>query len=76
MEKAKKLYRSKKNRMLAGVCGGMAEYFNMDPTVMRIIWVVASLLLAAVGGVIAYVICALLIPEAPGATDVPEEPQN
>ena len=59
----KKLYRSKSNRMLVGVCGGVAEYFNIDPTVVRVIWAVASIF--AFAGVIAYVACAFVIPEKP-----------
>ena len=39
----KRLYRSKSNRMLVGVCSGVAEYFNIDPTVVRVIWAVTSL---------------------------------
>lgn len=57
----KKLYRSKSNRMLVGVCGGVAEYFNIDPTVIRVIWAVASVF--AFAGVVAYAVCAFVIPE-------------
>jgi len=57
----KKLYRSVKDRKLAGVCGGIAEYLNMDPTVVRILWAIISLF--AFVGVIAYIVCAFLIPE-------------
>ena len=59
----KKLYRSAKNKMLAGVCSGLAKYLNMDPTVIRVIWAVLSLF--AFVGVIAYIVCALIIPEEP-----------
>ena len=40
----KRLYKSKKNKMLAGVCGGIAEYFNLDPTLIRLGWIVFSAL--------------------------------
>ena len=63
----KKLYRSKSNRMLAGVCDGVAEYFNIDPTVVRVIWAVTSLF--AFVGVVAYAVCAFVIPEKPD-TDI------
>ena len=63
----KKLYRSKSNRMLAGVCAGVAEYFNIDPTVVRVIWAVTSL--SAFVGVVAYAVCAFVIPEKPD-TDI------
>ena len=59
----KKLYRSKTDKMLTGVCGGVAEYFNADPTIVRVIWAVASLF--AFAGVLAYVVCAFVIPEKP-----------
>jgi len=53
----KRLYRSRKNRMLAGVCGGVAEYFNIDPTVVRLITVFL------VGfNLLVYLLCALIIP--------------
>ena len=59
----KKLYRSNQDKMLAGVCGGIAEYFDIDPTVVRVIWAVLSLTGGA--GLIAYIICILLMPENP-----------
>ena len=56
----KKLYRSETNSMLAGVCGGIGEYFNIDPTLVRLGWVVFS----AVGaGVLAYIVAAIIIPK-------------
>jgi len=61
----KRLYRSKKDRMLYGVCGGIAEYFNIDPTLIRLLWVIFSLLGAVVTGILAYVICCIIIPENP-----------
>ena len=57
----KKLYKSKGNRYIAGVCGGIAEYFNVDPTVVRVLWVIFSLMGGS--GVLAYIAAALLIPE-------------
>jgi len=58
----KKLYRVREGKVLAGVCGGIARYFDLDPTVIRVIW---ALIAATGSGVIAYIICALIIPEAP-----------
>ena len=58
----KKLYRSKSDRQLAGVCGGVAAYLNIDPTVVRVIW---ALLSFSGAGILAYIICALIIPEKP-----------
>lgn len=58
---AKKLTRSRTNRKLAGVCGGIAEFFDVDVTVIRILWVLATFLGGS--GLLAYIICALLMPE-------------
>ena len=58
----KKLYRSKTERKLAGVCGGLAEYFNMDVSLMRLITVLVALFSI---GVLAYIVAALVIPEKP-----------
>jgi phage shock protein C len=57
----KRLYRSKKNRKIAGVCGGIAEYLDVDPTLIRLIWVLGTLLWGA--GIIAYLIAWIIIPE-------------
>ena len=61
--KGKKLYRSRENAMLAGVCGGIGEYFDIDPTIVRLAWVI----LGFYGGVglWAYVIAAVIIPQRP-----------
>ncbi len=58
----KKLYRSRTNKILCGVCGGLGEYLNMDPTVVRLIVVILGIVSI---GVIAYIIAALIIPEQP-----------
>ena len=58
----KKLYRNTKNKMIAGVCSGLAEYINVDPTIVRVVWALVSL---SSVGLIAYLICALIIPEKP-----------
>lgn len=63
----KKLYRSKTERRLAGVCGGIAVYFNIDPTIVRLIWAFVSLMSASVPGILIYVICALVVPDEPDA---------
>lgn len=59
----KKLYRVNQGRVIAGVCGGIAEYFNVDPTVVRLGWAVVSCFAGA--GIIAYIAAALIIPESP-----------
>ena len=61
---SKKLYRSTSNKQLAGVCAGLGKYLNVDPTVIRILWVIISLF-GFVPGLIAYIACVLIIPEEP-----------
>lgn len=61
MEK-KKLMRSKDSK-LAGVCGGLAEYFDIDPTLIRVAYAVLSIFSAAFPGVILYIILALIMPK-------------
>lgn len=67
----RKLYRSRSDRMIAGVCGGIAEYFEVDPTLIRLLAAVAAIV--SFGAVaIAYLIMAIVVPEAPeGAKAVP-----
>jgi phage shock protein PspC (stress-responsive transcriptional regulator) len=58
----KRLYRSKKDRMLGGVCAGLGEHFDIDPTVIRLIWAVITVL--SIGtGVLVYILAWILIPE-------------
>lgn len=57
----KKLYRSKKNKVIAGVCGGLGEYFNIDPVLIRLLWVLATLIYGA--GIFAYILAWIIIPE-------------
>lgn len=56
----KRLYRIEEGKMVAGVCGGIAEYFGLDPTLVRLAWILFS----AMGGsgVLAYIICAVVMP--------------
>ncbi|MBE6895706.1 MAG: PspC domain-containing protein [Ruminococcaceae bacterium] len=56
----KRLLKSSVNRKLCGVCGGVGEYFDIDPTLIRVIWVVAAL--CGTLGFWAYILCALIIP--------------
>ncbi|MBT4258262.1 PspC domain-containing protein [archaeon] len=59
--KQKRLYRSTKNRMIGGVCGGIAEYFNIDPTIIRLLTVIIALTYGT--GILAYLIAWIIIPE-------------
>ncbi len=58
----KKLTRSKMNRMICGVCGGIAEYLGIDPTLVRLLWALTTLVSCGVA-VIGYLVAALVIPE-------------
>jgi phage shock protein C len=65
----KKLYRSRKARMLAGICGGLGEYFNVDPTMMRLIYVLATIFLPFM--ILVYLVMWVIVPEEPeAASDV------
>lgn len=59
----KRLYKSDTNRTLAGVCGGIAEYFNIDPTLVRLAWIIFCF--AGGSGILAYIIAAIIIPNRP-----------
>lgn len=58
-----KLYRSRQDKMLAGVCAGIAEYFDIDPTLVRLGF--AIFVFAYGSGILAYILCAIIIPERP-----------
>jgi len=60
----KKLYLSDTNRKLGGVCGGMGEYFDIDPTVVRVVFILIALLSFGLG-VIAYILIWMIIPRKP-----------
>ena len=70
----KKLYRSRNDKKICGVCGGLAKYLNMDVTVVRLLTVLLTLFVG--GGLIAYIVAALVMPEEPENTveETPEEP--
>ena len=57
----KRLYKSREEKKLCGVCGGIAEYFELDPTIIRLAWVVFTLLGGS--GIIAYIIAAIVMPD-------------
>jgi phage shock protein C len=63
----KELKRSRTNRMIAGVCGGIGEYLDIDPNVIRLIWVVVTVFTVGVG-VLAYLLAWLIIPEETAPT--------
>lgn len=62
MNAPKRLYRSQRQKMIWGICGGIAEYLNLDPTVVRLMFVLAAIIWG--GGVLAYVVLYFVMPEA------------
>ena len=62
-DEVKKLYRSTDDQWLAGVCGGLAKYFNVDPTLVRVIFVVLALI--GLGGVLIYLVLWVIVPPEP-----------
>ena len=62
-DEVKKLYRSKDDRWLGGVCGGIAKYFNVDSTIIRVLFILFALVIG--GGILVYIILWIVIPEEP-----------
>jgi phage shock protein C len=58
----RRLARSRKHKMIAGVCGGLAEYFVLDPTLVRVAYVIVSILSVAFPGILAYIILMFVMP--------------
>lgn len=63
MENSKKLYRSRTDRKIGGVCGGLAQYFNIDATLVRLLFVLGIIFVG--GGLLAYLIMLIVVPEEP-----------
>jgi len=68
----KKLYRSTENKMIAGIFGGLGEIFNIDPTLLRLIFVFIGLLTAVIPLVLAYLVGWIIIPRGKGSSDAPK----
>ncbi len=58
----KKLYKSNDNKVFAGVCGGLGEYLDTDPVVIRLVWIIIGAITAFFPAILAYIIAALIIP--------------
>jgi phage shock protein C len=58
----RKLTRSRRHKIIAGVCGGLAEYFDLDPTVVRVAYVLISIISVAFPGILAYIILMFVMP--------------
>lgn len=64
----KRLYLSQTDKMLAGVCGGIAEYFDVDPTIIRLLWVLVTILTGG-AGILAYIVMMIITPHRPRSTE-------
>ncbi|HIY05016.1 MAG TPA: PspC domain-containing protein [Candidatus Anaerotignum merdipullorum] len=72
----KKLYRSKTDVKISGVCGGIAEYFHIDATLIRLLWVLVSLFTGVFIGLLVYVVCVFVIPVDSGYVDAEFHEKN
>lgn len=61
----KKLYKMKDDRKISGVCSGFGVYLGVDPTLIRVLWIVGTFFTAFLGGIILYIACAIIIPDEP-----------
>jgi phage shock protein C len=59
----RRLFRSRKNRVFVGVCGGIGEYFSVDPVIVRLIWILLTFLVWIIPGILCYLLFWLVIPE-------------
>jgi phage shock protein C len=69
-EHPRKLYRSETNKTFAGVCGGLGEYFDVDPVGIRLIWIILIIFSGFFPGLLAYLFAILIIPKKPIAPHV------
>ncbi|MFA5173031.1 MAG: PspC domain-containing protein [Candidatus Paceibacterota bacterium] len=61
----KNLYRSRDNKVFAGIFGGLGEYYDLDPTLLRLLWLFVLVITAFVPGIIAYIIAMFVVPKKP-----------
>ena len=64
----KKLYKSKKNKVFAGIIGGIGEYLDVDPVALRIVWILLVVFTGLIPGIIAYLIAIFIVPNKPEKT--------
>ena len=71
----KRLVRPRAERKIAGVCAGLAEYFDLDVTLVRVLWLVVTVFSGLIPGIIGYVVAWIVMPEEPEYTTVPQAQQ-
>lgn len=67
MLKNKRLYRKQEDKVLAGICAGLGDYFSIDPVVLRLVYLILSVLTGVIPGVIVYIIAIYIVPKQPKA---------
>lgn len=73
----KKLYKSEDDKVFAGVIGGIAEYFDMDATILRLVYILLAVVTALVPAILGYIIAALIVPQKPKVVHMEHsEPEN
>jgi phage shock protein C len=72
----KKLYRSEDNKIVAGIMGGLGEYFDIDPVLFRVLYLAFSIFTGVFPGVFAYILMMLIVPKSPKVIHVKSENQN
>jgi len=60
-----RVYRSREDRLIGGICGGLGEYFDVDPTILRISWVAITVFSGVLPGVLVYCIALFIVPQTP-----------
>lgn len=68
----KRLVRPRSNRKIAGVCAGLAEYFDLDVTLVRVLWLLVTIFSAIVFGIVGYIVAWIVMPEEPEYLPVPQ----
>lgn len=68
----KRLVRPRSNRKIAGVCAGLAEYFDLDVTLVRVLWLLVTIFSAIIFGIVGYIVAWIVMPEEPEYLPVPQ----
>lgn len=71
----KRLVRPRTNRKIAGVCAGLAEYFDLDVTLVRVLWILVTIFSAIIFGIVGYIVAWIVMPEEPEMLPVPQGQQ-
>lgn len=71
----KRLVRPRAERKIAGVCAGLAEYFDLDVTLVRVLWLIVTFFSGIIPGIVGYVVAWIVMPEEPECTTVPQAQQ-